>query len=45
VFVVKLVMMVLALRMLGFVAAFTAMAAVARQRCTAHRECQYYSKD
>jgi hypothetical protein len=48
VFVVKLVAMVLALRMLGFVAAviaLTAVAAVACQRRTDHREYQCYSKD
>jgi hypothetical protein len=42
VFVVRLMMMVLALRMLGFVAALTA---VACQRCTAHCEYRHCSKD
>jgi hypothetical protein len=45
VFVMKLVTMVLASRMLGFVAAVIAFTPVARQRCTTHCECQYYSKD
>jgi len=42
VFVVRLMMMVLALRMLGFV---TALTAVACQRWTAHCEYQHCSKD
>jgi len=48
VFVVRLMMMVLALRMLGFVTALTALtavAAVACQRWTAHCEYQHCSKD
>ena len=44
-FVVRLVMMVLALRMVGFVAAFTAVAAVACQCRTTHCKCQHYSED
>ena len=45
VFVVRLMMMVLALRMLGFMAPFTAVAAMACQRRTTHREGQHYSED
>jgi len=44
-FVVRLMMMVLALRMLGFVSALTAVAAVACQHWTAHCEYQHCSKD
>jgi len=45
VFVVRLVVMVFALRMLGFVAAFTVMAAVACHCRATQCECQHYSKD
>jgi hypothetical protein len=44
-FVMRLVMMALALRMLGFMAPFTAVAAMACQRRTTHREGQHYSED